>query len=114
MRPTTISPTVHTIPRPAPHSQRAGHDADHVKINQAIADTLDLSLPSRNPFQIVEELRPEDQEVYLEQLARLLREGIVGTETLDVRGQPYTSFASTRFADPELAHARPAALDRYA
>lgn len=81
----------------------SGNPADALA---AVRDTLDLSTPVRAGLDAIRNLRPDEQRQYLEILARLLREGIIGTETLEVNGQPYESFASTRFADPRLAQAR--------
>jgi len=39
-------------------------------------------------------------------LANMLQRGIVGTETLEVDGQPRTTFITTRLGDPRLMHAR--------
>lgn len=72
---------------------------------QALEDTLDLSGGARDLMATYAALDAPDRAIYLAQLARLLDAGIVGTETLEVRGAPYQSFASTRFADPALANA---------
>lgn len=73
----------------------------------AIEDTLDLSSNARNVLAAVSGLAPAERNQYLENLARLLKAGIVGVETLEIDGRPYQSFASTRAADPRVAHARP-------
>tara|TARA_R110001592_G_scaffold57055_3_gene173564 strand:- start:139 stop:471 length:333 start_codon:yes stop_codon:yes gene_type:complete len=84
-----------------------GKDTDSISVANAIEDTVNLSSESRNLAAIYNALSPDEKTTYLENLARLLKAGVVGTETLTVRGQPYQSFVTNRFADPELAHARP-------
>ena len=74
---------------------------------QAIEDTFDLTHGNRNLHGNFQRLSPEDQQEYLKMLARLLQHGIVGTETLNVNNQPYTTFATTRLGDPQLRHAPP-------
>jgi len=76
-------------------------------VPDAITDTLDLSSGARNLPATFNELSPLEQTQYLENLARLLQAGIVGVETVEVNGAPYKSFASTRVADPRIAHAAP-------
>ena len=50
---------------------------------------------------------PEGGE-FLTMLANMLKQGVVGRETLKVRGQRYDSFIDSRIAaPPEVAHARP-------
>ena len=71
-----------------------------------MASTLDLSGGGRGVSNVVGDLSPSSRAEYLEILGRLLQAGVVGTERLEVGGEPYTSFASTRFADPRVAHAR--------
>ena len=99
-----------TIPfRPAPARFPTGHSAPAPTtpaVVSAIDDTLDLSSQSRNLPATFQALSAEDKHTYLQNLARLLKAGIVGTETLEVRGNTYQSFASTRFVDPEVTHAR--------
>jgi len=74
--------------------------------DRRLADTLDLSVPARDLLGTLRELEPEARSEYLENLATLLQAGVVGVETLGVRGRPYDSFAGTRFADPRLSGAR--------
>jgi hypothetical protein len=47
-------------------------------------------------------LRPEDRPDFLKMLATLLRQGVIGTETRKVNGEPYTAFVDTAIADPRL------------
>lgn len=79
-----------------------------VSVFDAIDYTLDLSNPrGRNLLGAVGELSPADRQTFLTSLADLLQQGVIGTETLDVHGEPYTCFLPTRLSDPRLAHARP-------
>ncbi|MBI1321236.1 MAG: hypothetical protein GC168_20105 [Candidatus Hydrogenedens sp.] len=51
-------------------------------------------------------------DAFLSMLAALLKQGIVGSEQLEVRGETYTSFLENRIAAPDdIAHARRARLD---
>ena len=79
---------------------------DTISSFQAIEDTLDLSAASRNLPETFHALSEEEQDTYLKNLARMLHGGVVGTETLEIGGRPYQSFASARFADQSVAHAR--------
>ena len=96
----SISPSY----RPAP--AQSLHQALAPTVPSALEDTLDLSSQSRKLPETFQALSAEDKNSYLQNLARLLKAGIVGTETLEVRGNTYQSFASTRFVDPEVTHAR--------
>jgi hypothetical protein len=71
-----------------------------------VQDTFSLSRAGHDLLDEFTSLPPEAQAAFLEDLANLLRAGVVGTETLDYRGEAYTSFLSTRPADPAVAHAR--------
>ncbi len=89
---------------PPPNGAQAPPDS--LSVTDAIEDTFDLSRSGRDLLQTLQSLAPADRESYLNNLARLLKAGIVGTETLEVEGRAYQSFATTRLADPRLAHAR--------
>ncbi len=48
----------------------------------------------------------ESGQEFLTMLATMIKQGVVGRETLEVRGQRYTSFIENRIAAPdEIAHA---------
>jgi hypothetical protein len=74
---------------------------------KAIDDVLDLSQGGRDIGGLFQKLGAPEQDEFLKMLVRLLQHGIVGTETLEVNGQPHETFVTTRIADPELRHARP-------
>ncbi len=105
-----MSLRIESLPRSLPESrpQRAPQTSpDTTTIAQAVEDTFDLSDSGRDLHQHLQSLAPADREAYLKMLARLLKSGVVGTETLEVRGRSYQTFATTRLADPRLARARP-------
>lgn len=68
---------------------------------------FDLSAGRGRLFDTVDGLDPEELDSFLQMVVRLLQEGIVGIETLDLNGQPYQSFITTRIAAPHLNGARP-------
>jgi hypothetical protein len=102
-----ISSSINIIPNAAADTSPRATDSNPITVAGAIEDTLNLSSESRDLAANYNALSPDEKTTYLENLARLLKAGVVGTETLTVRGQPYQSFVTNRFADPELAHARP-------
>lgn len=71
----------------------------------AVEDVLDLSSGSRNIIGNYRALSPEEQVNFLETLATLLKQGVIGTETKEVNGRPYQSFVSIGFADPVVRDA---------
>ena len=73
---------------------------------RAVDRALNLSGSSRGPLVDRFSLRGADLEDFLSLLSDLLANGIVGTETLEVNGEPYTSFITTRIGAPHLRDAR--------
>ena len=104
----THSLDVTLAPNPTRNIPNQNHTSNTVPA--AIVDTLDLSAEGRNIFKTFQELDDADKTSYLKNLARLLKAGIVGTEELEIRGETYHSFASTRFADPVIARANSARI----
>ena len=76
-------------------------------IFDAVGVVLDLSSETRDALGAVSGLEGEERNQFLEIIASVLNRGVVGTETLEVNGQPYESFATTRLGDPRLMHAKP-------
>ena len=74
---------------------------------RAVDEAFDLSSGKRDIFDAISTLTPGEREEFLDTLAGLLHQGVVGIETLDVGGRPYQSFIETRIAAPELKGARP-------
>jgi len=72
----------------------------------AVGVVLDLSLEGRDLLGAYAQLSAEDRSAFLDIVANLLSQGVVGTETLEVNGEPYTCFITTRLGDPRLMHAR--------
>jgi hypothetical protein len=73
----------------------------------AIDDVLDLSQTARDIAGTYAALAPGERNDFLAQLADLLKQGIIGAETLKVRGEPYQSFIDVGIADPKLRGAKP-------
>lgn len=81
--------------------------APEIRGFRAAERLFDLSSDRRHLFDTVDGLEPDELESFLDMVVRLLQEGIVGIETLEVNGQPYQSFITTRIAAPHLNGARP-------
>jgi hypothetical protein len=73
---------------------------------EAVQDTLAIGSGARDIWGSVQGLDEEGVKEFLSTLAVLLREGVVGTESLEVNGERYESFVSTRLGSEELRHAR--------
>lgn len=71
----------------------------------AVDVVLDLSRGARDLLGVVYGLPKDGLHEFLKLSADLLRQGIAGTETLEVRGEPYKSFVPSRMADPRLRDA---------
>lgn len=72
---------------------------------EAVDVVLDLSRGARDLLGVVYGLPKDGLHEFLKLSADLLQQGVVGTETLDVRGEPYKSFLPLRIADPRLRDA---------
>ena len=72
----------------------------------AIYLALDLTSGGRDLIGTYNSMSAEDRGAFLSQLAGLLEQGVVGQETVELNGEPYTTFITTRLGDPELMHAR--------
>lgn len=89
-------PTARETARSMTTAVSAGRSADVV---------LDLSRGSRDVLGAVLRLDREQLQEFLRITAELLRHGVVGVETLEVRDQPYKSFLPAHIADPVLRDA---------
>lgn len=76
-------------------------------IFDAVGVVLDLSLEGRSLLGTYENMNNQDQGAFLDMLSSVLDSGIVGTETLEVNGQAYTTDAASRLGDPRLMHSPP-------
>ena len=74
---------------------------------QAADHYLDLSRQSRDVLGRLDGLNDAELDSFLHMIATLVKQGIIGVETLEVRGEPYQSFITTRIGAPELRGARP-------
>ncbi|MBI2424988.1 MAG: hypothetical protein HYV27_19330 [Candidatus Hydrogenedentes bacterium] len=79
--------------------------SDTVAVFAQVDDVLDLSKSGREILGNFEQLSPEKQAEFLQTIASLLRQGVVGYEKLEVRGEERTVHLETRIADPELRDA---------
>lgn len=71
----------------------------------AIDEFLNLT-DRRDLFETLASLSVEEKEAFLKVLGHLLQQGVVGRETLEVRGEEVDTFVSTRIGSEELRHAR--------
>lgn len=76
-----------------------------LKIYGLIDDALDLSPNGRDFLGQFNQLTGPERDAFLKELTTLLDQGVVGYESLEVRGERRTSFVSTRLGDPELRNA---------
>lgn len=100
MTSTFVAPRAQALPH------RPGTTASPA-VAQALEDTFNLSAEGRNVVEQYQGLAPEDQQAYLDQLARLLREGYAGFEVLRVDNRPVTTAVESRMADPRFSGAPP-------
>lgn len=111
-------------PLPAPPSRggasevpapRSGGSATQAFPRNAVFDAVervfDLSRTGRDLFGALHTLNGAELDEFLSLTAHLLSQGIVGIETLDLRGRPYQSFITTRIAAPHLRGLRPYRVD---
>lgn len=78
----------------------------------AVFDAIDLALDlnhngPRDLAGAMKKLSAAECEEFLTMLAELLQQGVIGTETLDVNGEPYTCHLPARLGDSRLMHAKP-------
>ena len=73
--------------------------SDPLAVTRATEGMLDLTAPRHGAFDAMGSLSPQDRASYLTTLATLLQAGVVGVETLDVNGHPYTRFAELAIGD---------------
>jgi len=71
----------------------------------AVDDFLDLSGGPRDIFRALGSMDDADVDAFLQMLAQLLKSGVMGTEMLEVNGEPYKSFIVTRAADEDVRDA---------
>ncbi len=84
-----------------------GTGPDSGSVFDAVDLALDLSHKSpRDLMGAMNKLTPGECQEFLSMLAELLQQGIIGTETLEVNGEPYTCYLPTRMGDTRLMHAR--------
>ena len=68
---------------------------------------LDLSAEGRALFDSYNALSKEDRSLFIDIVGDVLAQGVVGKESLEVRGAEVESFASTRLGSEELRQAKP-------
>ena len=74
-------------------------------IQGALTNAFNLTGPRRGVLGDFKALSPDDQREFLQATASLLKQGIVGQNTLRVDGQPRVTDATIRLADDRLRHA---------
>lgn len=89
-------------------------EGSEVEVFRAVDQFLDLGRRSQGRLGAFRALNSGEQALFASHLRDLLRLGIVGTETLEVHGEPRHVFVDTAYADPQLRDAsqyrrRPAA-----
>ncbi len=96
-----VNPVTSFLP-PIPPAAAFTGASGPAAVSDAVEDTLDLSRQSRAFFGGPSVITPDDFESFLQQLATLLRNGIVGTETRELDGRPVERFVTTAIGDPSL------------
>ena len=76
-----------------------------VQVFEALDQFMDLGQRSGSRLAGFHGLNKDERALFASHLSQLSRLGIVGTETLEVRGLPRQSFVETAYADPELRDA---------
>lgn len=92
---------------PAPSDTSESRILPTGSLFDAVGVVLDLSSEARDVMGAVASLEGEERNMFLDIIASVFQQGVVGTETLEVDGQPYESFVTTRLGDPKLMHAKP-------
>lgn len=108
------APTTDVPPQsPLSENEKAGVSNDDRPILptaglfDAVGVVLDLSMGNRDVLGAYDRLNKSEQRQFLDIIASVLDQGVVGTETLEVRGEAQRVFVSTRLGDAQLRHARP-------
>jgi len=111
-----LNPTHAALSLPGqPRSVAHRRTAADLQVFRAIDATLDLSRGDGGILETVSALDAQSRTVYLEQLASLLSQGVVGTEVVEVNGELRERFLTTRLGDERLRRARnvPSAAPRH-
>ncbi len=103
-----VSPLSIAVPRASLFSGIGDehHAPNDIAVGNAVDRVMDLSLENRNVFTSLDGLSGEERDSFLDLLAGLLKQGIVGIETLDVRGRPYERFATNSIGDDRFRGAK--------
>lgn len=100
-----------------PLSSMAAKYSDAVDSAQQVDNVFNLSRTAGETASLLDSAReaasrPTGGSAFLSMLATLIKQGVVGSESLEVRGVEYKSFIENRFAATnEVRDARPARLD---
>ena len=99
------------------HREPTLQNSQQTNVAGAVEVLLDLSRGARDLLGAVFGLPAEDLQAFLKLSTDLLKQGVVGSETLKVRGRPYKSFVPSQIADPylydaPLYHDRPPSVAR--
>ncbi len=96
-----------TVPVATPVSVDSGPLIPTASLFDAVGVVLNLSDSGRDLMGTLARVSVSERPAFIEMVADLLQHGVVGTETLEVNGEPYTAFATTRLGDAQLRHAKP-------
>lgn len=80
---------------------------NEIDVFDAVDEALNLTKENRNPIDVFHNLDASDVDSFLAMLTELLQSGVVGTELLDLGGEPYQSFVTNGMGDPRLDGAKP-------
>ncbi|MBI5094332.1 MAG: hypothetical protein HZB26_18090 [Candidatus Hydrogenedentes bacterium] len=85
----------------------SSRQASAITAFDTVSGLLDLTKTPRPVSGALTGANSEETQASLTMLARLLQQGVVGTETYDVNGRPYTRFIETTIGDRRLNGLKP-------
>ncbi|MBI3118993.1 MAG: hypothetical protein HYZ00_09930 [Candidatus Hydrogenedentes bacterium] len=90
---------------PAERAAKSPGPLSEINAFKAIDTFLDLGRSGQSRLAAVRELNAAEAPLFLRHLRELVRLGVVGTEVLEVDGEPRQAFVDTAYADPRLRNA---------
>lgn len=90
---------------PGVYARAGGRGSGGLSAIEAVDDFLDLSSGARD-IGALRRMAPEDLQRFVAMLSTLLKQGVVGSEDLETRGEVRRSYVLVRPADPETRVAR--------
>jgi hypothetical protein len=110
-------PSAEAASATVPLASLAARYSDAVDSAQLVDNVFNLSRTPGETGALLDGARevaskPGGGSAFLSMLATLIKQGVVGSESLEVRGEKYTSFVESRFAaSNDVRDARPYRLD---